>query len=178
MKRYLTIIVLGCSCLLFACKDKDNEGGMSDKAKKNLETSNAIVKMFESGDMSKIGDYIAADAVDHAGMKGDIVGLDSIKAAFAMYQTLMSDMKNETVRELADDEYVFQWLKESWVNKTDGMGGKVGEKQSMDAIEVSKFKDGKVTEHWAFISYTDMMKMMNQAGDNNNMTNQPDTTHK
>ena len=161
MKKYLLILATGFACLFTSCKGK-KEGGTSDKAKKNLETAQAITKMFETGDMSKAGDYIATDAVDHTGMNGDVVGLDSIKASFAMFMKMMSDMKNEAVRELADDDYVFQWMKESWTMKVDAMGMKAGEKGNMDAIEVSKFKDGKVSDHWAFISYTDMMKMMNK----------------
>ena len=107
MKRYLLIIAAGSVCLLTACKSKDSGGGMSAKAKKNLEASHAVSKMFESGDFSKLGDYIATDAIDHTGMKGEVIGLDSIKAAFAMYMNMMSDMKSETVKELADDDYVF-----------------------------------------------------------------------
>ncbi len=156
MKQYLVLIVAGCISLA-SCKGK---GGMSDKAKKNLETVKALSQCFETGDFSKVGDYIAADAVDHAGMTGDVVGLDSIKAQFTMMMGMMSDMKMETVKEMADDDYVFQWMKQSWTMKTDAMGMKAGEKSTADAIEVSKMKDGKVSEHWSFISYTDMMKMM------------------
>jgi hypothetical protein len=30
----------------------------------------------------------------------------------------------------------------------------------MDAIELSKYKDGKAVEHWGFMEMQDMMKMM------------------
>ena len=47
--------------------------------------------------------------------------------------------------------------------KTDGMGMKAGSTHTMSAIEVSKFnKDGKSAEHWSFISWGDVMKMMPQ----------------
>ncbi len=170
MKKYLLIIAAGCIGLITSCKGK-NEGGMSDKAKKNLEVAQAVNKMFESGDITKIGDYMNTDAVDHSGMKGDIVGLDSIKATFKMYMDMMGDMKNETTQEIANDDYVFQWQKENWTMKKDGMGMKAGQKGSMDAIEVSKFKDGKVSEHWGFIGFPDMMKMMNDAMSANTMNN-------
>jgi predicted ester cyclase len=158
MKKLLVPLILGLTCFCLSCKQ---ESGMSDKAKKNLETSEAVAKMFESGDWSKVGDYIAADAVDHAGMKGDVVGLDSIKASFVQMAGMMSDMKNETVKELADDDYVFQWLKESWTVKTSEMGLPAGSKQTMNTIEVSKFNAaGKISDHWGFVSFKDMMKMM------------------
>jgi len=154
--------------LLFACifgstyffPSCQSNGGMSTTARKNLETAQAVAKMFESGDFSKAGDYIAADAVDHAGMNGDVKGLDSIKASFVQMTGMMTDMKNEIVKELADDEYTFQWMKQSSTMKMDAMGMKAGSRNSFDAIEVSKFKDGKISEHWSFLSSADMSKMM------------------
>ena len=160
MKQLLSVATAIIICLLFSCNNK-GAGGMSDKAKKNLETATSIMKMIETGDHSKIGDYIAADGVDHSGPTGEVKGLDSIKAEFDGLNKMMSDFKYEVVKELADDDYVFQWGKESWTMKTDGMGMKAGDKSSADVIEVSKFNnDGKNSDHWSFISMSDMMKMM------------------
>jgi hypothetical protein len=139
---------------------------MSDRAQKNIDNSEAIGKMFVSGDFSKIGDYIAADAVDHAGPQGDVKGLDSLKAMFTQYESTMSDAKNETVKALADDDYSMVWMKQSWTAKTDDpmMGLKAGERGNMESIEVCKHNaDGKIAEHWSFMSMGDMMKMMQKS---------------
>ncbi len=161
MKKLLFIISAGFFCLLISCNSK-KEGGMSATAKKNLEANEAIVKMFESGDWSKVGDYIANDAVDHAGPKGDIVGLDSIKAYFNQMGQMMTNMKNEIVKTLADDEYVMCWLKGSATAKMDlpEWGMKAGQSHTGNSVEVARFKDGKVVEHWSFVDPVEMMKMM------------------
>jgi hypothetical protein len=79
---------------------------------------------------------------------------------FQEMQGTMSDSKMETVKELADDDYVYQWMKESWTQTQESMGMKPGN-YSFNMIEVSKFNaDSKVTEHWSFIDVNDMMKMM------------------
>lgn len=161
MKKLLVIFSAGFILLLSSCSDKKEAGGMSDRAKKNLEACNAVNKMFEAGDWSKAGDYIAADGIDHAGMNGDIKGLDSIKANFDKMGAMMGNFKNEVVKEMADDDYVFQWMKETMTMKVDAMGMKAGSTHTMNAIEVSKFnKDGKASDHWSFIDWNDMMKMM------------------
>ena len=173
MKNLVLIASLACFCFLLSCNN--DKGGMSDKAKKNLESANAIAKMFESGDFSKLGDYIAADGVDHSGMKGEIKGVDNMKAAYTEMTSTMGDMKNKTVKELADDDYTFQWMEESFTSKADDpmMGVKAGERKTVNAIEVSKFNsDGKATEHWTFISFGDMMSMMPKP----TMQQMPDTT--
>lgn len=171
MKNLVLIASVVSFCFLISCNN-NKSGGMSDKAKKNLETNQAVIKMFETGDMSKIGDYIAADAVDHTTPKGEVKGLDSIKALFEYFMSIMSDTKNEIVKELADDDYVMSWIRQSWTAKMDDpmMGMKAGDHGTMESIEVTKYNgDGKVTDHWGFMSLNDMMKMMPQQSMQNNM---------
>lgn len=143
---------------LISCSS--DSGGMSATAKKNKEVNDAIMKAYEAGDFSKMSDYIAADAVDHGGESGDIKGLDNIVAEMKKYHDQMPDMKSETIKEMADDEYVMVWSKTSGTAKTDGMGMKAGQKMEMTAVDVAKFKDGKAVEHWIFMDPNEMMKMM------------------
>ena len=171
MKKIMFIFSIAVASLLLSCGSNtagsSTDGGMSDTEKKNLETANAVAKMFEAGDWSKSGDYIATDAVDHAGMTGDIKGLDSIKANFTRMGSMMGDFKNDVVKEAASGDYVFQWVKESATAKVDDpMMGKAGTRGTFNVVEVSKFKDGKITDHWAFMDWNDMMKMMPQPGTN------------
>jgi len=156
MKKLVFVATLTAIC----CCSYSQQSSMSSAAQKNLASARAVVKMFESGDYNKAGDYIATDAVDHSGMQGDVKGLDSIKANFSKMSTMMGNFKNETVHELADDNYVFQWLKETSTAKTDAMGMKAGQTMTMNAIEVSRFSNGKIVEHWSFVNWTDAMKMM------------------
>ena len=119
--------------------------------------------MFESGDFSKAGDYIAADGVDHSGPMGEVKGLDSLKAMFAKMTTSMSNVKNEIVKGISDDDYSMVWVRQTWTQKTDDpmMGMKAGQNGDMQSVEVCKHgADGKITDHWGFMSTADMMKMM------------------
>ena len=163
MKKFSSVLVAGTLILLVSCGTKKSEGGgMSDATKKNMDANAGVLKMFETGDYSKIGDYIAADAVDHAGPKGDIKGLDSIKAYFTQMTAMMSGMKNDVIKTLADDEYVMCWMKGTATAKVDipEWGMKAGDSHTGEAIEVSKYKDGKAIEHWSFTSAAEMMQMM------------------
>jgi len=96
-------------------------------------------------------------------MTGDIKGLDSIKAELAKVHMMSTDIKVETVKEFADNDYVFQWLHFTGTAATSDMGMPVGTKYEMNAMEVSKFNsDGKATDHWEFMEPAEMMKMMQQ----------------
>lgn len=132
----------------------------SDKARKNLEMANIVNQALMNGDMSLVDKVIAKDAVDHAGMHGDVVGLDSIKAELNRFRTMLPDMKIEMIREMADDEYTMQWLRYTGTTAANEMGMPAGTKMDMTAVEVTKFRDGKAVEHWSFLQPSDMMKMM------------------
>ena len=158
MKQFLVTISAGLACFCISCNDK---AGTTDSAtQKNLDAIHNINKAIQTGDVSKLGDYISTDAVDHGGPKGDIKGLDSIKAEIARMSTSSKDMKSETVKEVADNEYVFQWQHSTGTTTTADMGMPAGTKYDMNSIEVTKHKDGKAIEHWTFLSPQEMMKMM------------------
>jgi predicted ester cyclase len=167
MKQFFSI-----AAAMFVCADIFSFGActsatnapaavqVDSAAVKNLAANNAINKAIESGDMSNLGDYIATDAVDHAGEHGDVVGLDSIKAELVPLHKMANDLKFEVIKELADSDYVFQWVRMTGTAATAGMGVAVGSKFNMASVNVSKFKNGKATEHWEFFQPADMMKMM------------------
>ena len=67
MRNLLSLLVIMLSGIFISC---GGGGGMSAKAKKNMETNTAIMKAYEAGDFSKMNEYMAADAVDHGGENG------------------------------------------------------------------------------------------------------------
>jgi len=165
MKKIHFAVATAMLCCCISCNSGTgtSDNTTSSAAQKNLDACRGVNKAIETGDVSNLDSFIAADAVDHAGMMGDIKGVDSIKAELAKIHNMASDMKMETVKELADDEYVFQWLRFTGTAATGDMGMTPGTKFDMTAIEVSKFNnEGKATEHWEFMQPTDMMKMMPQ----------------
>ncbi len=166
MKKFVFLISSVILCFAISCNNDKKGGGMSDKAKKNLDGNAAINKAVESGDLSKLGDYIADDAVDHSD-QGDVKGLAAIKEELAKYSQQAENMKAETIKEFADDDNVIAWYNYSGTMKIDQMGMKKGDSYKMMGVEVSKWKDGKATEHWTFMLPADMAKMMG-GGQNSN----------
>lgn len=148
MKKLFALVLAAGIIGLYSC----NSGGTSAAAKKNLEVNETIMKAYEAGDFSKMGDYIAADAIDHGGEAGDVKGLDNIVSEMKRYRQMMPDMKSVSARSLADDEYVFTWSTVS--------GTVDGQKMIMNSVDITKFKDGKAVEHWVYMDPKDMMKMM------------------
>ncbi len=159
MKKYVSVLAIALTCSALSCNNK-SEGGLSATAQKNLDAMHGVTQCFDTKDFSKLGDYIAEDAVDHAGDSGDIKGLATIKAQFEKWTEGVENQKTETIKDMADDEYAMSWNHYTGTYKTAMMGHKAGDKFDMKAIEVAKFKDGKATEHWNMMEPGDVMKMM------------------
>lgn len=161
MRKYL-LFMLCCAVIVFAsCNNKagDETAGttkMSGLAEKNLAASHAVIEAFDSGDISKIDSVVASDFVDHTD-RGDM-GRDSLKAMITTWKAASKDSKTEIIKELADDEYVFSWLR--FTGTSDGSMGMPAGPYDMKSIEVIRFKDSKAVEHWGFMEMRDMMKMM------------------
>lgn len=158
MKNFLFILSVGTTLFYYSCSGKKEEsgGGISDKAKANIAASQAIIDAFLTGDISKIDSFVSSDFIDHTD-KGDM-GRDSLKAMITMMHNMVKDQKSETMRVLADDDYVFSWMR--YTGTSDGSLGMPAGAYDMVAIEVAKFRDSKAIEHWNFMEVREMMKMM------------------
>jgi ketosteroid isomerase-like protein len=157
MKSLLFLTGMYCIAVLAGCQDKSS--ALSATAQKNLETAKNIRDAIASKDMAKLGDFIAADCIDHSGDHGDIKGLDSIKAQIQVYRA-MADEKTDIIKELADDDYVMSWEHNTGKYLTTGYGHKTGDPFDLQEIEIIRFKDGKAVEHWSMMPPADVMKMM------------------
>ena len=166
MKKIFFAAMAGLLCCCISCNDAGTANKDSDAKQKNLAASDAISKAFQTGNANAIDSFIADDFVDHSD-KGDVKGKDSLKAMVKYVHETMKDMKTEKIHELADDDYVFSWMR--WTGTSNGVAGMPNGPYDMHAMEVSKFKDGKITEHWTYMDMNEMMKMMPQPAMSNDM---------
>jgi len=166
MKQIISLFAIAFVFGLISCSnDKTEKTGTdtmsSDKkaspmAEKNLAAARAVSNAFGSGDASGIDSVVASDFVDHT-ERGD-KNRDTLKAMITMMRKSFPDMKMDMLREFADDEYVFQLMR--FTGTSNGQMGMPKGSYDMQAIEVSKFKDGKAVEHWEYMTVPEMMKMM------------------
>lgn len=157
MKSLLFLSGLYFIALLAGCQEKSS--ALSANAQKNLEITKNIREAIANKNMAKLDDFIAADCIDHSGDHGDIKGLDSIKAQIQIYRA-MADEKTDIIKELADDDYVMSWERNTGKYLTTGYGHKPGDLFDLQEIEIIRFKDGKAIEHWSMMPPADVMKMM------------------
>ena len=176
MKKLLTIASAGMIFFINACNSSGEKSASADTTAasssssgsmssstgdKNIATVHAVNDAIMSGDVDKLGQYIAADGVDHAGEHGEVKGLDSIKANLKRLHDDYKDLKLESVQDAAGGDYVFSLTKFTGTNTVASMGAPAGTHFDMTSVQVIKFgSDGKATDHWEYMSMADAMKMM------------------
>ena len=166
MKKILSLFAVGFLIVFISCSNDKTEKTSGDTmssdskgnsmAEKNLAAMHAVNNAFETGNTSGLDSVIADDFVDHTD-RGDKKGRDSLKAMIAWMRMDSKDMKAETKKELADDEYAMAWMR--FTGTSAGGMGKPGP-YDMHSIELVRFKDGKAVEHWGFMDMQEAMKMM------------------
>lgn len=152
---------------VIACNNKTSNSSSdnSSLAKQNLEAMHNISKAFETGDTSLITNSVADNFIHHREY-GDIKSRDSLKALILASHEHIKNLKMETVKELADDEYVMAWVQFSGTG--DGQANTMPGYFNVRGVEIMRFKNGKAVEHWEAMEMRDVMRMMDQimAGEN------------
>jgi predicted SnoaL-like aldol condensation-catalyzing enzyme len=160
MKQILSLFAAGLLFSCISCSDEKTAGEAKDNsvAEKNLAASHIVTKAFDTGDPSMIDSVVASDFVDHTD-RGD-KNRDTLKAMIVAWKADSKDSKTEVIKELADEDYVFSWLR--FTGTSSGTMGMPAGPYTMTSIEVVRFKDGKAVEHWGFMEPREMMKWMAQ----------------
>jgi len=107
------------------------------KRQQNIDADNVLLKAFETGDVSQLDLVIDPEFLNHAGEKK---GVDSLKMMIRGFHARMNNLKLELKRQLADDEYVFDWVR--FINS--------GPDIIIEGMEVTRYANGKAIEHWFF----------------------------
>ena len=155
MKKILFAAIIG----IIGCTgcNQNEASTANEKEQQNLEAARKVAKAFETGEVSAIDSVVADDFLDHTD-RGDKRGRDSLKAMINFVRTNFKDTKMETLREVADEDYTYQWMR--YTGTSDGTMGMPAGPYDMHAMEITKFRDGKAVEHWAYVDAAEMMKMM------------------
>lgn len=169
--------------VLMSCSDTGTSTSTSNNNTNdsNLVKNREVYKAIETGDVTKIKEFLHKDAVDHGGGPNgsDITGGDSILAMLSRVHTGFSDIKMEVITDAANADYIFSLVKlTGTTNATPVWGMPPNTKIESKTVDVVKIKDGKATDHWGFLDPKDMAAMMGGDHKMDNKMAPKDTTKK
>lgn len=176
MKTHLLALLPSCAFLLLACGGpaadphaaQHAEMMKADSAAKAQATAQEeafrkVFEMFNTGNTEGIEDVMSADFVDH--QKDPSVtttGIQGAKDMMALIRTSMPDFRQEWLHAstTGDRTYVHFHMTGTNTGPWADMPA-TGKAMDVMGVDVVRFADGKMVEHWG---YMEEMKMMQQLG--------------
>ena len=162
MKKIFFASAAVATCFFVSCKDEKSSA--NDAAETYKQKNAMIYKTIETGDTAGLKDWIASDAIDHGGAPdgSDVHSGDSIIAMLSQVHTaFLPGLKYTIINQTTDGDYLYVLAEMNGTTTgAPGMGMPPNTKMDMKSVDVIKIKDGHASEHWAFASPGDMMKMM------------------
>ena len=123
---------------------------------------NTVEVVFNGRALDRIGEFFAEDVVDHTFPPGTPQGLTSKRAQVEAFLTAFSDLKIVYEDQVAEGDKVSGRLTLTGTHDGDMFGiPPTGKPVSVSGMDVLRFADGKIAEHWAVL---DQLSMMQQLG--------------
>lgn len=155
--KSLLIAIMAFTFVACSNSNSGKSSNVNSAAQQNLEVVHNIRKSFETGDTSLISKSVDDDFIDHKDI-GDIKGIDSLKSFALASHEHIKNLKVDAIKEFADDEFVMSWVQFSGTG--DGQAGTMRGDFDVRGVQITRFKNGKATEHWEAMDMRDVAKMM------------------
>jgi len=115
---------------------------------------------FAQGDLGVVDQLVSPDAIEH--QRGSKSGIDGTKATISILHSWFSDFELSVVKLSADGDTVWALNRARGVNTGSIFGNPpTGQTFEIDVIDIARFVNGKIVEHWAV---PDQLGMLVQLG--------------
>lgn len=115
----------------------------------NKELWRQFTKVWDAGDLDSLGDFVAADVVDHGALPGAPPGLEGVKLLGGMLHTAFPD-RETTIHEIiteGDRTAALHTIRATNTGELMGMPP-TGKPFEVNSIHIGRYAGGKLVEHW------------------------------
>ena len=130
--------------------------------KTNVAAQEAFGEAANTGNLDRFDDLVAADCVDHDPAPGQVAGPEGFRGFFTQMRTAFPDLAIAVETLVADGDQVAFAYTLTGTHQGPFQGhDATGKSFSVRGLQISKFKDGKMTERWGS---SDELGIMTQLG--------------
>jgi len=133
----------------------------------SVEQNKALMRRFydevvNGGNLNIVDELASPDFVDHEAFPGLAVGREGVKQFFSMLRTAFPDLRMNVDDLIAEGEKAVARATMTGTHQGEFAGvAATGKTVSVSTIDIVRFADGKLAEHWGV---TDTASMMEQLG--------------
>lgn len=115
---------------------------------------------FSQGDLDVVDELVSPDAIEH--QRGIKPGIDGVKATISTLRNWFPDLELTVTMLTADGDTVWALNRARGTNMGSVFGNPpTGKSMEIDVIDIARFVDGKLVEHWGV---PDQLGMLIQIG--------------
>ena len=143
---------------------------MSNKSKEEImsteENKAAVHQMFDEsfnqGDTSGIKEIVAADYIDHSPIPAPGPGPEGFAKRIAALSAAFVEEVTFGVFLAEGDLVAFTWTFNGTHKGVFAGVPATGKKVTLSGINIERFRDGKIVEHWSHFDLAGLMKQINK----------------
>jgi steroid delta-isomerase-like uncharacterized protein len=121
-----------------------------------------IEECFTGGNLDLIDEMVAADGVDHQAPPGTAPGVEGLKQFLSMFRSAFPDLRATVDQVIAEGDTIAARFTMSGTHQGEFFGiPPTGKRMEITGIDVVRFENGKMVEHWG---NQDDLGMMQQLG--------------
>lgn len=161
-KSLLMIAGLFGLSVLFSCTNPAREAA-NPVADANKAAMEKIYNAFNTGNVDELNGIVDENVVEHSPDPNiKTTGLAGLKEMITMYRSSFPDMNMKVMSMTVDGDKVITHFNMTGTN-TGAMGESPATNKNINVngVDICRFENGKVMEHWG---YYEEMKMMDQLG--------------
>jgi steroid delta-isomerase-like uncharacterized protein len=163
MFKYTSIFIslLVLAAFLFSCNQPQT--GPTEEEQANLALMNRIYnEVINQGKLEVFDELVSTDMVEHEKLPGFEPNKEGVKQYFQMMHTAFPDLHFQVDDIFAGGDKVVARITMNGTQQGEFMGMQpAGKKIAVKGIDIVRFANGKLVEHWGV---TDAMTMMQQLG--------------
>jgi steroid delta-isomerase-like uncharacterized protein len=133
----------------------------------SVEQNRALTRRFyeevvNGGNLNMIDELVSPDFVDHEALSGLAAGREGVKQFFSMLRIAFPDLRMNVEDLIAEGDKVVARSTMTGTHRGEFAGiVATGKTVNVSAIDIVRFADGKLAEHWGV---TDTASLMEQLG--------------
>lgn len=147
-----TLILVGSLGLLAGCttsKEVTMLRTQSEQATSNKEIMHQFIELFESGKWDEFDQVIDTDCVLHYPGGVDVVGLEAMKAGWAVFYGALQEPSVTPVAEVSEGDVLMEFYTFNATYTGEYMGQQVaGVPIQYNQVEMIRIAEGKIVEWW------------------------------
>lgn len=160
-----TLFALLLSLAFLSCNQEQKTEVKEDDSNSQamVDMTRQIYKAMETGDRATLERLIADDATDHGGSAdgGDAKRPEIINMLSDVHKHI-DNLKIDIEEVAASNDKTFALVKMSGKTNKAIWGMPANHDMGSRSVDLLKFRDGKITDHWGFMEQTEVTAMMQQ----------------